>query len=728
MGDIEMSDADVGDALAGASNLHLDVLALTNEARNEHGLRHQDYQRYRQYCAKKIHTVRGVAGLRQINNKKKYERKVVTSENATSSRVLEILLFETERAWSYAMQLKRESTQLKREYPNSEPRSRHHLVKRLKRASQSAARLESVCRDTCDPTTSLDIQAYAHVMGGYVLLERQEWSGALDRFAAARTIYEVLASVAGGSGGGREREALCQSAIDAIDPNIRFCAYNLKLRGVAASGQQVDVGTLLEVHAKSGDGAAGLEILQAQVEEVLAKSRHEKAMKVHEISWRGRSVPSKNEGLIEAIVAAQEASAELEALDLNAPIVDKNGKLLVETVEKRLEAYGKVVGAYFDAAKIAETDIKEDAIATAKVKSSKSEETTAQLQFALSHVSYLRLCRTVERTVLLLESARARLGRPTPNRSIGSVSGDRRTPRMEDLVRFCDTVLHTLSEIGDMQLLQGSVSLPKDAAGAGAETSTQPGSVAFLQAMLGSKVALFKARRCLHLGEVFWTVQNKPAEAVALFDRAMDHLTRSKSDLVRLQSVGGGGGKKKGTKGAAPLAALPEEDLEEINWIAGQQKAAETMVRAAKMKLHARLAFEHAGKAGKEVQVISEGVENMNVDDEEAEKEVPLLVETMNKFRSAFDPANPRLIDFPPKLQPVPSKPLFFDIAFNSIEYPIENIERRAAGKGRVAKKSAAEAGGKSQKKASGGNEGEAAESSGGSGIGGFLSGIWGRK
>lgn len=79
-----------------------------------------------------------------------------------------------------------------------------------------------------------------------------------SHFAKHRTIYEKM-SLAGSP----SQEALCQSAIDSLDPNIRYCAYNLKLKG----GQTMDIPSLMEMRNKSG-GGVGLDLLAAKVEVV----------------------------------------------------------------------------------------------------------------------------------------------------------------------------------------------------------------------------------------------------------------------------------------------------------------------------------------------------------------------------------------------------------------------------------------------------------------------------
>lgn len=76
-----------------------------------------------------------------------------------------------------------------------------------------------------------------------------------------RTIYENLASA-----GTPHQEALCNSSIDEIDPNIRFCAYRLRLGGASgtASGAR-DAEELVTMLRKKGN-VVGIDLLEAQLE------------------------------------------------------------------------------------------------------------------------------------------------------------------------------------------------------------------------------------------------------------------------------------------------------------------------------------------------------------------------------------------------------------------------------------------------------------------------------
>jgi len=59
------------------------------------------------------------------------------------------------------------------------------------------------------------------------------------------------------------------------------------------------------------------------------------------------------------------------------------------------------------------------------------------------------------------------------------------------------------------------------------------------------------------------------------------------------------------------------------------------------------------------------------------------LTERLDEFTlSTSSSAKPTLATFPPSYRPIPSKPLFFDMALNHIEYPSldHKVEKKAGG------------------------------------------------
>lgn len=63
---------------------------------------------------------------------------------------MQLLLFDAERAWAYAMELKANMA--------AEPRKRHHMVARLRKATRLVDQLEQLAATvTCDARTNLEI-------------------------------------------------------------------------------------------------------------------------------------------------------------------------------------------------------------------------------------------------------------------------------------------------------------------------------------------------------------------------------------------------------------------------------------------------------------------------------------------------------------------------------------------------------------------------------------------
>ena len=184
----------------------------------------------RQYCGRKIRKLRANVNLQQTKGRK-YIAKPVTAENASTvkyaqcppsnrhppklrlttkrslslrpllvrpplpslptpvfsrhpprvSSALLIVLFQAERDWAFAMALKRDVAE--------EPRKRFHVIKRMRRAAEHAARLATLCEalgPRCTSRTLLGAQAYRHYLDGLVHLETQHWQNALDALIQAR--------------------------------------------------------------------------------------------------------------------------------------------------------------------------------------------------------------------------------------------------------------------------------------------------------------------------------------------------------------------------------------------------------------------------------------------------------------------------------------------------------------------------------------------------------------
>lgn len=616
---------DQPDATKGAPFV-LDILSLTSEARNSYGLRRQEYGRYRHHCTQRLHRIRKTLGFTHGKDKS-FASRPITAETVNDEKYLHLLLFQAERAWGYAMEIKALSVAL------DDTRKQTHYMNRLKKAAKTAGELEVLCSTKfgkVDVRSTLDAQAYSALMSGYVLFEAQQWQGALEKFSAARAIYDKL-SLAGTS----HQEALCHAAMDEIDPNIRFCGYRLRL----AKDGVVNVEELVKMSA--ANKGSGSDVLMREIESLIAQTRQEKAQDLESIHWRSKVLPLKNPKLATAILAAQETAAELD------------NNLKGATSEVKLEHFDKVLQAYAEAEKHVKKALKEDAIAAAKVKSSKSEQNTADLNMIVTYISYSSLRHVIDRDLLLVNDVYNKL---EGNQATTDRNED---VHYQNLVKAYDNVVQSLTAIQELPGVAADVRL---------------------SAEVDNKLLYYKGWRCFFTATAYSKL-SRHMEAIALFDRAQLYATQIRSALGRASSSNGDD---------ADSFNVTEQELQEI----------ESKIRGRKCQVHAAWYLENGQESG-------EGIEDkllsMSLDEKSLDE--PALIKRLDSYPTSItskaNPTVPHLVDFPPALQPIPAKPLFFDIAFNHMEYDLDSLAERA-GRPKAAQ----------------------SESSGG----GWFGSIWGRK
>ncbi|KAE9025738.1 hypothetical protein PR003_g11609 [Phytophthora rubi] len=288
---------------ASAEVLSVPILETVKAAQLQNGLRHRDFQRYRQYCSRRLRRIR--KSVKFTHGKgKQFVSKKVDAETATENRLLYLPLYNAERAWGYAMQLKEDDNLDKSEHgDDANSRIKFHLNGRLRKAADWSQRLAEVCAVRADARTSLEAEAYAAYMAGNLAFHREEHVAALDKFGTARRIYSDLSQV----GTSSQKELFSRSA-DELQPFIRFCEHRLALQGRAASSAET---SSLELQS-SGEGANNA-LLQSKIDLVLLEARKQKVATLGSVEWKRQqlTVPTQELGL--AVVRTDELAAKLEA-------------------------------------------------------------------------------------------------------------------------------------------------------------------------------------------------------------------------------------------------------------------------------------------------------------------------------------------------------------------------------------------------------------------------------
>lgn len=195
----------------------------------------------------------------------------------------------------------------------------------------------------------------------------------------------------------------------------------------------------------------------------------------------------------------------------------------------------------------------------------------------------------------------------------------KRAPRPQDLIRLYDIILQNLVELLQLPGLEEDRAFQKE---------------------IGLKTLVYKAYRCFFIAQSYVLVK-KWSEALVLYDRVLKYADEVNSDAGAFKNS---------------LKDLP--DVQELI----------TQVRSEKCSLQAAAILDtndaHQTETSSQV------------------KDNKPLVERFETF--CLDPSlvtkQANLVYFPPGFQPVPCKPLFFDLALNHVAFPPleDKLEQKA--------------------------------------------------
>eukprot|EP00047_Mylnosiga_fluctuans_P002980 m.226832 g.226832 ORF g.226832 m.226832 type:complete len:577 (+) comp11490_c0_seq1:121-1851(+) len=377
--------------------LKLHVLPLVTEWQGEHGLRHSDYQRYRQYCTRRLERL--YHHLKLNHGAKKYVERPITADKVLDERYLHIMLLLAERAWSYFMQLKHLVDE-----NVSGSRKLFHSRSRLRKAAAHALALKDVASaGLCDPRTELEATAYADWLSGSVAFEMQKWDEAIERLQRARFIYEKLSTLCD-----TDHRVLYTQRIDEIEANVRFSAFSKS----GSAGLE----DLLKMQQAARIGALADE-LASKIDLAVAHTRQTQSEAVAEIVWHGQAMTVRNERLREHLQRAR------------AKEFDIDQKLKDDATADLPGLYDELFMAYGEAARVLSDDLHAVTAKEGKNVSQKVESSVSLLKMLQNYVTYLKLSRMMERTQTLLV---------------------RQAARAADKVHLYDTLLQNVADIADL--------------------------------------------------------------------------------------------------------------------------------------------------------------------------------------------------------------------------------------------------------------------------------------
>ncbi|CAI5987420.1 unnamed protein product [Closterium sp. NIES-65] len=326
-----------------------------------------------------------------------------------------------------------------------------------------------------------------------------------------------------------------------------------------------------------------------------------------------------------------------------------------------------------------------------KVAAGGAEDVKEQLAALERAVSCLVLQRTIDRNLLLVAGAKARLERQQQQqggaqggqqgqgkgaggggegkkgkREKGREEKEREKPaRPEDLIRLYDTLLQNASDLGDL-------------AASGRDARAEEKA---LQAQLEANKACYQACRAFYVA-LAYQAAGKDAEAYVVFGRAAADAEQAAKGLQQLQEgsgAQGGKGKSKGKgKDKASEQTAEEREVEEVVVRSKAQRCA----------IHARATLDAI--RAKDPAALEKGVAELSLRAKDKQVDAKYMTENLNEFVSAVTvdstPGSklvPHIARVPPPFQAVPCRPIVLDTALNAINFP--DLAGRAKKEGKKA-------------------------------------------
>lgn len=489
--------------------------------------------------------------------------------------------------------------------------TRQHIGSRLHKASVYAAQLVDLLKNQAVSKASteaiLEARAYYVSLLGANENEKQNWEKSLYGFSEAHLIYSTLAQ----SKGSREEDLFRDLLNTTIDPSIRYAAYQLKLP------RTTSIGTIVSKFVPRRNEFVQ-EVLKRNAEALddPATSQKKTTRDTGEnvpktIQWRSRTVKLEDAATAQALAAVSAAEGKLASFLSSNPDASPMAKGT---------AYDEVLIPSQDAVDATKTAIDElsaEGIPQGDPRMQSLQITRTAVNYALVGWRVGRnrvLCGTQDGAVLEPEA----LKRPKQPREDGNPrklqeeSTGRKLTRMKERVVLYDSTLQSLDSVQEL-----------------------PGVAADQQllAELQSKKSYFAALRCLSIARSHALLQDTKS-ALALLSRALE-LT---GDISRDTLSSDDGSEKAVNLDVAPPQSNSLQEL--LQGLVFQHRAL--------VELHNLKTTEaNSSKFGKP----------------------PPLVERLDEYpQGSVDHTN--LVTYPPKVEPIPVKPIFLDVAFNYIEYP----------------------------------------------------------
>lgn len=513
-------------------------------------------------------------------------------------------------------------------------KTRSHIVSRLDKGAKTAEKLVEALSQTAitgaSETDVLEVRAYAALLKGTALFEKQSWDLCLRSYSTARIIYSALSTSAKG-------DIFKDLVTETIDPSIRYAAYQLEIP------RTQPIPTIARKGFPHSDTALVESINKLNPSILKHGDQDPSQVTPTTLTWRSREVKIEDAAIAVAWAAVQTAKSRL---------VDKLASSAASPPRDQAGAYDDILIATqdaVDATKQAIDELRGEGVP-------QSDPRMQSLQITRTAVNYEMISWRIGRNrVLMGEKDGATTDSASPSRRKAAKDDSdpanrkqetpgRQIARLKEKVVLYDGTLQSLESI-------------KELPGVAADQE--------LSVQLDATVGYFSALKyepnklpeyfCISLLIVVFrslaiarshSLAGNATNALALTKYAHD---RCEESLPVLSA-----GKAASTSGARNILVTREDTGALGSLLVGELQRSRALVEISNLRKTANV----SGSKGPSIP----------------------LVERLTEYPSdGIDLEN--IVVYPPKLEPVPVKPIFLDVAWNYINYPEKQIQPGQGGK-----------------------------------------------
>lgn len=349
--------------LSNKNNLiSLDILNLLSSYQSQNGIRAKDYERYIHFCSKKINKLRKKFNLTQ--GKRKFNRIDINAENTTNSKILLIMILETDRNWAIGALYNQKLTSMDAVVSKWKYKAKEKYL----RSCNFAQKLVELCKQTCDDLTICEANAYSQFLKGNYLTYIRKYSEALNEYKQSKDNYNQIISNKDSI-----ESLVYKDKIKFVIMQIRLCEYNLS-KTINSNDNKNN-----ENELRIGDEDDQEDIEDENKTKILNNKNIENNMDNYSIFYQSTSIPIKNQNLRVKLVKIDEMVTKIK---------------LEQQISKKQNYFSDLFNLLDDASKIIKTEKQE--------KSKDNDNYTHIYNKLLNYISYSKICYQIWKTNLYI--------------------------------------------------------------------------------------------------------------------------------------------------------------------------------------------------------------------------------------------------------------------------------------------------------------------------------------